>query len=43
MMDAALLEKGDDFDNLPETWVVFITENDVIGKGLPSIRLSAAF
>ncbi len=35
MMDATLLKKGDDFDNLPETWVVFITENDVIGKGLP--------
>ena len=35
MMDANLLKKGEDFDKLPETWVIFITENDVIGKGLP--------
>ena len=33
MMDANLLKKGEDFDSLPETFVVFITENDVIGKG----------
>ena len=43
MMDAALLEKGDDFDNLPETWVVFITENDVIGKGLPHYPIERCF
>ena len=43
MMDAALLEKGDDFDNLPETWVVFITENDVIGKGLPRYPIERCF
>jgi len=35
MMDASLLPKGDDFKNLPETHVIFITENDVMGKGLP--------
>ena len=35
MMDANLLKKGEDFDNLPETYVVFITENDVMGKGNP--------
>ena len=33
MMDANLLEKGTDFDDLPETYVIFITENDVIGDG----------
>lgn len=33
MMDANLLNKGEDFDSLPETFVVFITENDVIGRG----------
>ncbi len=33
MMDANLLEKGFDFDDLPETYVIFITENDVIGDG----------
>ncbi len=35
MMDANLLRKGEDFDKLPETYVVFITEHDVIGKGKP--------
>lgn len=35
MMDVNLLKKGEDFEILPETYVVFITENDVIGKGLP--------
>ena len=35
MMDANLLRKGEDFDELPETYVVFITEHDVIGKGKP--------
>ena len=43
MMDAALLKKGDDFDNLSETWVVFITENDVIGKGLPLYPVERCF
>ena len=35
MMDANLLRKSEDFDKLPETYVVFITEHDVIGKGKP--------
>ena len=35
MMDANLLRKGEKFDELPETYVVFITEHDVIGKGKP--------
>ena len=35
MMDANLLRKGDDFDELPETYVVFITEHDVLGRGRP--------
>ena len=43
MMDATLLKKGDDFDNLSETWVVFITENDVIGKGLPLYPVERCF
>ena len=29
------LEKGATFDELPETYVIFITENDVYRKGLP--------
>ena len=35
MMDANLLKKGEDFAQLPETYVIFITENDVMKKGLP--------
>ena len=32
-IDAHLLNPGDDFADLPETFVIFITEKDVIGKG----------
>jgi len=43
MMDANLLKKGDDFDKLPETLVVFITENDVMGKGQPLYPIERCF
>jgi len=43
MMDANLLKKGEDFDRLPETWVIFITENDVMGKGLPLYSVERCF
>lgn len=39
MMDANLLKKGEDFTTLPETYVIFITENDVIGKGKPLYQI----
>lgn len=39
MMDANLLQKGEDFDALPETYVVFITEHDVIGEGQPLYQI----
>ncbi|MBQ5651296.1 MAG: hypothetical protein IIV09_06890, partial [Selenomonadaceae bacterium] len=29
------LKAGDDFDDLPETYVIFITAKDVLGYGLP--------
>ena len=32
MLDASLLEKGKNFEELPETYVIFITEHDVLGK-----------
>lgn len=35
MMDANLLEKGKNFDALAETYVIFITEHDVLGLGNP--------
>ena len=43
MMDANLLKKGEDFDKLPETWAIFITENDVMGKGLPLYSIERCF
>lgn len=43
MMDTNLLKKGEDFDKLPETWVIFITENDVMGKGLPLYPIERCF
>ena len=39
MMDANLLRKGENFDELPETYVVFITEHDVIGDGQPLYKV----
>ena len=39
MMDANLLRRGEDFDELPETYVVFITEHDVIGGGQPLYKV----
>ena len=33
MMDYEFLDKGNDFVKLPETYVIFITENDVLREG----------
>ena len=33
LMDANALKSGEDFDNLRDTYVIFITENDVMGGG----------
>ncbi len=35
LIDAKILEPGEDFERLPETYVIFITENDVLGGGRP--------
>lgn len=35
MLDHRSLDKSDDYDSLPVSWVIFITEHDVIGKGKP--------
>lgn len=35
MMDANILVRGEDYNSLPESYVIFITEKDVIGAGLP--------
>ena len=39
MLDANLLPKGDDFSNLPETYVIFITEHDVLKANRPIYRI----
>lgn len=43
MIDVNLLEKGESFDRLPETYVIFITANDVIGEGKPVYRIGRCF
>ncbi|MDO5423171.1 MAG: PD-(D/E)XK nuclease family transposase [Eubacteriales bacterium] len=43
MLDANLLEKGEDFDTLPEAFVIFITENDVMKKGKPLYQIERCF
>lgn len=35
LMDMNTLNAGQDFDELPETYVIFITRDDVLGYGLP--------
>ena len=39
MLDAGALMPKEYFDKLPDTYVIFITENDVIGKGKPLYRI----
>ena len=43
MMDVNLLEKGNDFEALPETYVIFLTENDVIGLGEAIYEIERCF
>ena len=43
MLDVNVLKKGEDFDKLPDTFTIFITENDVIGKGLPLYKVERSF
>ncbi len=35
LLDANTLLAGEDYEELPESYVIFITENDVMGAGLP--------
>ena len=39
MIDTRTLKHGQDFDALPELYVIFITEKDVFKKGLPIYRI----
>lgn len=38
-LDIDSLDAGDDFDDLPETYVILITEHDIYKKGLPFYRI----
>lgn len=35
LIDADILNPGESYENLAEKYVIFITENDVLGRGLP--------
>ena len=35
LMDSHALKPGDEFNQVPDSYVIFITENDVLGGGLP--------
>lgn len=35
MMGMNILRSGQDFDDLPDSYVIFITRGDVLGAGLP--------
>ena len=35
VLDTKFLQPGVDYDELPDSYVIFITENDVLGKALP--------
>ena len=39
MIDRTLLNAGDAFEKLPDTWVIFITEHDLFKRGLPSYHI----
>ncbi len=39
LLDMNTLEAGQDFDELPETYVIFITREDIIGYGLPAYHI----
>lgn len=40
--DANITEAGDKYDQLRETYVIFITKNDVLGSGLPIYHIDRA-
>jgi hypothetical protein len=39
VLDVESLRAGEEFEELPETYVIFITENDIYKKGLPFYRI----
>jgi hypothetical protein len=43
MLDANITQPGDDCQALPKTYVIFITENDVLGKGQLCYRVERKY
>ena len=43
MLDVNLLQKGESFEDLPETWVIFITEHDIPGRGKAVYKVERRF
>lgn len=39
LMDMNILNPGQDFDELPESYVIFITRDDVLGYGFPAYHI----
>ena len=43
LLDSHTLKKNEDFSKLPETYIIFITENDYLGLGKPLYRVQKKF
>ncbi|MCR5622973.1 MAG: PD-(D/E)XK nuclease family transposase [Treponema sp.] len=43
MLDSHTLKKNDDFSALPETYIIFITENDYVGQGKAFYEVGKSF
>ena len=43
MLDANITQPGDDCQAPPKTYVIFITENDVLGKGQLCYRVERRY
>ena len=41
LIDANIFDIGENYKNLPESYVIFITEKDVIGNGLPIYHIES--
>ncbi len=40
IIDSNILDVGEDYKNLPESYVIFITENDILEKGKPIYHIN---
>ena len=40
MIDTNMLEAGQEFSDIHDSYVIFITENDILGQGLPLYHIN---